>query len=311
LVTRSRIAVIERFKKECDAEIRKAVSNQLSYGDVRNVTKIEPGILVNAFLLVPLKTVDEDHKKFLRDISPVIINAFRSEDREDSLDYALAHEFLNKFAYFVLTSPKEEIESYIKPYTELIGNFRQTKDAAEVFEAFVIAEDSLNQYEEFWTVWQIFYPKMVELCSDEHRLRYSESVVYKYLLALEWRKDAKEWHSLKDREKAFFKKVSEDMGGNSVVLYSIAKLLSDIGRNFASDGIYWISGLLQKNPDISRKELEVNTVYYLENLVRSYILKNRQKIKADPVLKKQILVILDFLLEKASVIAYLLREDIL
>ena len=101
------------------------------------------------------------------------------------------------------------------------------------------------------------------------------------------------------------------MGGNSAVLYAIAKLLNDIGSIFASDGISWVSGLLQRNPDISRKELEVNTVYYLENLVRSYILKNRQKIKADPVLKKQILVILDFLLEKASVVAYLLREDIL
>jgi len=109
----------------------------------------------------------------------------------------------------------------------------------------------------------------------------------------------------------FFKKASEDMGGNSAVLYSIAKLLNDIGSKFAPDGISWISDLLQNNPGLFQKELEVNTVYYLENLVRSYILKNRQKVKVDPQQKKQILVILDFLLEKASVTAYLLREDIL
>ena len=307
----SKVAVIQRFKKECEAEIRKSMSNQHSYSNVQNVAEIDPDTLVTAFLLVPLKTTDENHKKFLRDISPVLIKAFKNEDREERLDYALEQGFLNKFAYFVLHSPKEEIEVYVKPYTELIGDFRRSRDAAEVLESFVIAEDSLNQYEEFWTVWQVFYPKIVELCSDENRLRYSESIVYKYLLALEWKKGVKEWHSLKDREKTFFKKVSEDMGGNSAVLYAIAKLLNDIGSSFASDGISWVSGLLQRNPDISRKELEVNTVYYLENLVRSYILKNRQKIKADPVLKKQILVILDFLLEKASVVAYLLREDIL
>lgn len=307
----SRIVVIERFKKECDAEIRKAMSNQLLYSDVQDLAEIESDTLVTAFLLVPLKTADENHKKFLRDSSPVLIKAFRNQDREERLDYALEQGFLNKFAYFVLYSPKEEIEAYVKPYTELIGDFRRSRDAAEVLEAFVIAEDAINQYEEFWTVWQVFYPKIVELCSNEHRLRYSESVVYKYLLALEWKKGAKEWHSLKDREKAFFKKVTEDIGGNSAVLYAIAKLLNDVGSGFASEGIAWISSMLEKTPDLTRKELEMNTVYYLENLVRSFILRNRQKIKADQQLKKQILVILDFLLEKASVTAYLLREDIL
>ncbi len=69
--------------------------------------------------------------------------------------------------------------------------------------------------------------------------------------------------------------------------------------------------MMDKTPDLVRKELEVNTVYYLENLVRSFVLRNRQKIRSDQQVKRQILVILDFLLEKASVTAYLLREDIL
>ncbi|MBX9906354.1 ATP-binding protein [Patescibacteria group bacterium] len=307
----SRIPVLKRFKKECKTGIKKVVSSQLSYGNIQNAAEIDPDVLVTAFLLVPLKTTDADHKKFLRDISPTLIEAFKNEDREERLDYVLEHRFLDKFAHFVLYSPKEEIEAYVEPFIELIGDFRRRKDVADVFEAFIIAEDAINQYEEFWIVWQVFYPKIVELCSDEHHLRYSENVVYKYLLAVQWNKAAKEWHSLKDRERAFFKKVSEEMGGNAPVLYALAKLLNDIGSNFATDGIAWISGLLQKNSNLSHKELEVNTVYYLENLVRSYILKNRQKIKTDPQLKKQILVILDFLLEKASVTAYLLREDIL
>jgi hypothetical protein len=307
----SRVALIERFKKECSVEISKVLTNQLSYSDIQNVAEIEPETLATAFMMVPIKTGDENHKKLLRDISPALINAAKNEERGERLDYALQQGFFTKLAYFVLNSPKDEIEVYMRPYIDLIGGFRSNKIAAEVLEALVIAEDSLNQYEEFWTVWQVFYPKMVEFCSDEHRLRHSESVVYKYLLALEWNKDAKTWRSLKDREKVFFKKVSEDMGGNSAVLYSIAKLLNDIGSEFASDGITWISALLQKSPDLSRKELEVNTVYYLENLMRSFILKNRQKIKTDQQLKKQVLVILDFLLEKASVAAYLMREDIL
>ena len=58
-------------------------------------------------------------------------------------------------------------------------------------------------------------------------------------------------------------------------------------------------------------KLEMNTVYYLENLCRKYIYENREKIRRTKRLKQETLVILDFLIEKASVIGYLLRENIL
>jgi hypothetical protein len=69
--------------------------------------------------------------------------------------------------------------------------------------------------------------------------------------------------------------------------------------------------MLNKNPELSTAELEVNTVYYLETLVRSYVIKNRNAIKKTLQLKTRILVILDYLLSKGSETAYLLREDIL
>ena len=136
--------------------------------------------------------------------------------------------------------------------------------------------------------------------------------MHNYLLAWQyWGKDVKKWHSLKKQDKIFFKKVAEDIGGNPAVLYSLSKLLNEIGSSFADDGIFWISDILQKNPDVYGKELEVNTVYYLENLVRGYILRNRYKVRTTPQIKKQILVILNFLFNKGSVTAYILREDIL
>lgn len=307
----STASVLKRFKRQCKSEISKAVSNQLVYSDVSNVADVDPGTLVTALLLLPLRTIDESHKKFLRDISSVLIESLRNNDREERLDYELEQGFFQKFAHFVLTSKKEDIESYLRPFIELIGAFGTTRDVDRMLSEFINAEDALNQYEEFWTVWKIFYPKMVELCGNENLLRYSTSTVHNYLLALEWKPGVREWHSLKEREKTFFRKVAEDIGHNPAVLYSLSKLLNDIGSGFATDGIFWISDILKKNPELSRKGLEVDTVYYLENLVRSYILKNRHKIKTTLQLKTQILVILDFLLEKASVTAYLLREDIL
>ena len=77
------------------------------------------------------------------------------------------------------------------------------------------------------------------------------------------------------------------------------------------DGVFWISSILQKNQTLFTKELEIDTIFYIENIVRRYILNNRQKVKTSKQIKNQILVILNFLLERGSVTGYILREDIL
>lgn len=306
----SKASALKRFSTECISEITKVVSNQLTYGDISNLEDFDPSTLVTAFSLLPIKTTDKNHKKFVHEISLVVSKRLlRNSGREERFDYELGHRFLEKFANFVLVSKKEDIERYLKPF---IDNFERLRDTANIFEEFIIAEDSLNQYEEFWTVWNLFHPKIFELCKGKNLGLHSANVVHNYLFSGQhWNKEAKEWHSLKDREKTFFKKTADNIGGHPTVLYSLSKFLNEIGSGFANDGIFWISNALEKNPNLATEELEVNTVYYLENLVRGYILRNRYKVRTTPLIKQQILVILNFLLEKGSVTAYLLREDIL
>ena len=76
------------------------------------------------------------------------------------------------------------------------------------------------------------------------------------------------------------------------------------------DGVVWISNILEKNQDLANKKLEVNTIYYIENLIRKYIYNSREKIKKTNNLKRMVLIILNFLIEKGSVVGYMLRESI-
>lgn len=69
--------------------------------------------------------------------------------------------------------------------------------------------------------------------------------------------------------------------------------------------------MLNENKNLYTAELVTNTIYYLEVLVRKYVYLNRTKLKADRFLKGKLLVILEFLIDKGSVNAYLLREDVL
>ncbi len=299
--------VLERFIHQYEAELENLVLNRLVYKGIDDIKIIDMGILNTAFELLPFSGRNRDHEEFLKTTLPIFAQKIFSDD--DRSDYTYIHRFLEKFAYHVLTSPKTSIYSYLEPFVQAFGSSRNT---AEFFGEFITVEDKLNRYEEFWIVWETFYAKIVELCKKSSKNHYLNSIIQNYLLAWPyWKENAKEWHSLKDREKVFLNRVANDIGHHPAVLYSLSKVLYDIGSNFIEDGILWISNILQRNGTLLFEELETNTLYYLENLIRKYMLTKRQRIKTNPQLKNRIITILDFLIAKGSAIGYLLREDIL
>jgi hypothetical protein len=302
----SKKKVLREFEKRNTKEIDKILSNKVKYADIEDIESTDLEILNTAFELLPNQTQDEDHQKFLATIFPLFSK--KLSDNEEN-GYTLSNRFLRKFAYFVLTSKREEIEKYIQPF---VDNFKDFDYTADLFSDFVSVEDEIHQYEEFWIVWQLFYDVVVKMTKEKWQPHNANTIIHNYLLAWQyWKKDAKKWLSLRDREKTFFKKVAEDMGHHPAVLYSISKLLNEIGSGFVDDGIAWLSDMLEKNTNLGSEDLEVNTVYYLEIIVRNYVFHNRHAVKTNSILKKRMLIILDFLIEKASATAYLIREDIL
>lgn len=300
---------IQHFLKEYESELFEVMENEIKYDPFPLMDQIAIDTLVTAFLLLPLNTVNQQHKTFATEVASVISTKSYRRNRhndDETLDYDVLQRFLKKFAYFVLSSDKSDISAYIQPF---IDQFMEIDFAEKMLQDFISAEDELNCYDNFWIVWELFYPCIVEYCKKN---RHSSSVIYNYLLAWPyWRKDTKEWHSLKEREKGFFARVALEIGYHPTVLYSLAKLLNDIGSGFATDGILWIGGILERHPNLFDEKLETNTVYYLENLIRRYVLHHRQKVRTTAEIKQAILTILNFLLEKGSVTAYLTRENIL
>ncbi len=298
--------VLKEFEKRYEKEINNVLSNKVKYTDVKKLESADLEILNTAFELIPNNTQNEDHQKFLATIFPLFSKKLTDNEKNN---YMLSNRFLRKFAYFVLTSKPEEIKIYILPFVE---NFKDFDHIADFFSDFVSVEDQVHQYEEFWIVWHLFYDAVVNMSKEKWQPHNANTIIHNYLLAWQyWKKDAKKWDSLKDRERAFFKKVANDMGHHPAVLYSISKLLNEIGSGFVDDGIVWISDMLEKNTNLSSEDLEVNTIYYMENLVRNYVFHNRHTVKTNPAVKKRMLTILEFLVAKASVTAYLIREDIL
>jgi hypothetical protein len=65
--------------------------------------------------------------------------------------------------------------------------FQADRDAADVLEEFVIAEDALSQYDTFGLCGRSFI-QIVELCSNNIDSGIPEASFINYLLALEWRR---------------------------------------------------------------------------------------------------------------------------
>jgi len=298
--------VLEKFIGESKSELETIASNNVLYDEIR-LNELNLDILETAFQLLPSNTLDAIHIDFINNMLTLVSKELLVDT--DKVDYSLRHRFFKKFSHFILSRETENINKFIQPF---VDNFSNTREMASFFQEIIFTEDELNKYEQFWLIWDSFYGSIVVMCNNRVSSYYLSEIVHNYLLAWPYRREtAKEWHSLKDREKVFYKKVSKDMGHCPSVLYSISKLLNGIGGGFLSDGVFWISEMIEKNSNLSTEELEANTIYYIEVIISKYIYLNRTKIKTDLKIKNKIIIVLNFLIEKGSVNGYLLREDIL
>ena len=301
--------VVEIFSENYESDLQKVIENKIALKDCKNIKGVKLSSLGTAFQLIPLKTENDDHKRIVKEIISAFTKKLTSDDRDDKIDYMVRHNFLKKLAYFMLSTKQEEIEEYLKPF---IDNFNNSETFADLFEQFVLAENQLDTYDKFWSVWSLFKERVIATCKDGDSRWYADKIVKSYLFATVPRKETTtSWHTLKDENKDFFKEISQKIGHYPSALYSILKLLTDIGSPYLDDGILWVSRILKDHKNLCTAKLEINTIYYLEKNIRKYIYKNRETIKKTKKLRGDVLIILDFLIEKGSVVGYMLRENLL
>lgn len=283
--------------------------------DTVDINSLDIHSLEIVLQLIPSVTKDKIHLEIYEKALPVLAPQLLKDRRgyEDNFEdnsniYLLRQHIFKNFAYFILQREKNEIDKFLEPIVNL---FSSTEETASFIEELVSAEDQLKRYEQFWFIWYNLYPQIKELCKhpDSYHL---EKIIINYFLAWGWwREGIEEWHSLRKEDLSFYAKASKEIGNIPAVLYSVVKVLNSIGTKFKDEGIDWIHTIVSNNKSLNLKDLESNTLYYLENFLRKYIFINRQKIKEEVKLKNRVIPILDFMIERGSIHGYLLREGIL
>ncbi|OYZ01010.1 MAG: hypothetical protein B7Y37_08940 [Sphingobacteriia bacterium 28-36-52] len=307
----TRAQIMEDFEKEIDGKIDEEelwspLSNDLDFKE------LGIGSADTLFHLLPDNTNDPTHlhiaKQILEQYLPAILKETRYSEENEEGDYHINMRLTKKYARFLLLRKASDVAEWTATLTQ---SFHESDQMARLISDIVSVEDELHAYDSFWVIWEQLYP-FVKAVAIKNRYHSLQELIYNYLLAWPyWKETAKSWRSLKQKDAQFFKRVSEEMGANPTVLYSICKLLNDIGSEFVGEGIFWIESILSKNPRLTDEDISPNTIYYLEVIIRKYVYLNRTKTKTEKHLKEKVLVILNFLVAKASVNAYLLREEIM
>jgi hypothetical protein len=236
------------------------------------------------------------------------VNTILGDDRSNSNDYQSRHDFLKKLATYILSSQPSDIPELIKP---LIERFNTSEGASDLLEEIVLAQDGQNSYENFWMIWNLFKPRVVQLAQDGHLRHRFEKIIKNYLFALPWwKKDAKNWHTFKEKNSRFFNEMAEKLSNSPSTLYSFAMLLNGIGSRYVPQGVDWIAKIIRTSNDFSKSDFDENTIYYLNAYMRKYLYRERSKVRRSPELMANTLAILDFLIEQGEVSGYLMRESI-
>ena len=299
----------ENFFNEYEQGLQKIIENTISINDLKDMDHTDLHILNTGFQLIPMKTSNAVHKQLMLSIIATFSTSLLSRDREDKVDYSVRHDFLKKLSYSVLNASEQDIPDYLKPF---LDSFNGSEPIADLFKQFILAEDRLDTYDKFWQVWNLFFEKVVALCKDGDRCWYVDRIIKSYLFAqIPWKESATDWHTFKDSNSQFFAEVAKNMGHCPSALYSLAKSLNNVASRYLNPGIAWLSGMLACNKELWTAKLEDNTIYYLESLVRKYIYRERERVRRTKQLKEEVLVILEFLVEKGSVVGYMSRENIL
>lgn len=297
------------FLSENDMNLNKVVNNEFTISDIGIIQELDLRILSNALKMMPIKLKRKEHMDIANEIISVFATELTKYRDYDKVEYMVRHEFFKKYACLVLNSESADVPKLIQAF---IDKFNATEPMAEMFQEFIYAEDRIQSYDNFWIVWDNFKDKIIEVTNRKTNSWYVDKIIKNYLFAeIYWKDSTKEWHSFKSTNMRFIKSVSENIGYHPSVLYSVSKMLNNIGSSFISEGVILISNMLSKYSEYSSIKLEENTSCYLENLLRKYVYEQRDTIKKNKILKKKTLVVLNFIIEKGSTIGYILRETII
>ena len=149
--------------------------------------------------------------------------------------------------------------------------------------------------DKFWSLWAVLRDWIMET-----KRAY---LIPLLLLELGWNETCDDWHVLEGK-KSFYREFILNYGFNHINV--AIDLISGVGlKTFMPEGVTWVASMLTSNLAYKTKTTR------LEKLANRAFFQYGKEIKNDKVLTENFLFILDFLIERGSPKAYMLKEEMI
>jgi hypothetical protein len=316
------ISPVSFLQKNRDC-IEVALARQTGYEDLP-YNNLDYGALQTLSMLVP--PGDDSSMNFVINLGssiwPQMFNdQMHGNKHNEFRDYGQEMDYISWLAEYVLCSRPETQHTVVQGLASYLKDCNNTE---YLLRDIIWCEDRLQKCRPFWHLWDDELFSTVEgLCAsqraslgeNEYKGEYHGGtlgeIVTTFSLAFPWwTENIRSWHTLKTEDWPFFVKLTTKLGYHPCVLYSIARVLDTIGFEFLDRGIDCVSTIVEDNPHLVQIPLQVNTEYYLEEYMQRFIRAHRNDMKGNPEMRRKVIGVLSFLVDRGSTCGFMLREDI-
>ena len=292
--------------------------------EISDITKININVLDFDSLLSFHELLNKDDEKifsFIVNIGKKIWGRIFDKDDESNKRLTGKQAYVRWLAdYALCLSPdkQKKLLQCMMPCVSMEDTF-----AYWIWEM-VACEVERTRYAAFWNIWNLLQPDIFRKCDKVKELEKSGDVLHfkerkafdqlikNYLLTSGiWPKGLTSWDSLKHENADFYRRAAVRIGYHPIVLDAIAYILNSIGKDtFSREGVEWLSIIIKNNPHLKKADLPVHTRYFIEEYMSELVKREKVTLRREEHRRKQVLVVLDFLVERGSEVGFGLREDV-
>lgn len=311
------------FFEQNSQEIQALFQENVSNLEAVPLSGLEVHQLIALQRMIPSGNVEDSFGFVLKIGDRVWDTLFGSEntDRDRYRDYEGEYAYTQWLGDYVLDLSAEQQNIFLE---HLVKHVKYDKEFTRFLQDVIRAEDIKPRYSAFWGFWDLMKnyifsafeqaPRFKQYIDEDWDIRFGiGNVLTNYLLAgPKWKEDITTWHSLREDCAVFYKTTINRLGAHPAILYSIGRLLNSIGSQvFFEYAVEWLSDIVSNNSQLRQIDLPTNTIYYVEEYMCRYVQKRLYHLKSDAPRKREVLNVLDFLVDRGSSLGFLLRENII
>ena len=209
---------------------------------------------------------------------------------------------------FVLRTSLAAASKILQPILDAVE--RHPKEAGQILEGLIYANDSNPNTPQFWSLWSLFAERVRRakwLPGIDGEYGQGKELLSALFLGIQWKDGVRHWRGLEGHAHQV-QDLFDRLAPSPTVLEKYLGLLYHVGEQSLPEAFIRVAARL-KSAEPQYLLSKANSVYLLEVLLQRYVYARPLELKKRRDLREAVLFLLDQLVEAGSSAAFRMRDD--